>query len=60
VIWPMERFWNSRWRLYEERDVHLGGCEKLSREDALQNARKMKAEALGISIAVPQSSNGRV
>jgi len=58
VIRSMERFWNSRWRLYEERDVHLGSPEKLSREDALQKARKMKAEALGISIAVPQSSNG--
>lgn len=34
---------------------HLGSHEKLSREDALQKARKMKAEALGISIAVPQS-----
>jgi hypothetical protein len=31
------------------RNVHLGSCEKLSREDALQKARKMKAEALGIS-----------
>jgi len=35
---------------------HLGSPEKLSREDALQKGRKMKAEALGISIAVPQSS----
>ncbi|MDD1761895.1 MAG: hypothetical protein LUQ59_06640 [Methanothrix sp.] len=30
------------------RNVHLGSCEKLSREDALLRARRMKAEGLGI------------
>jgi len=49
-------FWREGGKV---RNVHLGSCEKLSREDALQKARKMKAEALGISIAVPQSPNGR-
>jgi len=30
-------------------NVHLGSCGKLDAEAALQKARKMKAEALGIS-----------
>jgi len=30
------------------RTVHQGSCRKLSREVAMQMARKMKAEALGI------------
>jgi len=28
--------------------VHLGSCKKVDHEAALQKARKMKAEALGI------------
>jgi len=43
-------YWMISWREGGKvRNVHLGSCEKLSREDALQKARKMKAEALGIS-----------
>jgi len=43
-------YWMTSWREGGKiRNIHLGSCEKLSREDALQKARKMKAEALGIS-----------
>jgi hypothetical protein len=31
------------------RNVHLGSCKKVDHETALQKARKLKAEALGIS-----------
>ena len=43
-------YWMTSWREGGKvRNVHLGSCKKLSREDALQKARKMKAEALEIS-----------
>jgi hypothetical protein len=29
-------------------DAHLGSCRKISEEDALQKARAMKAESLGV------------
>jgi hypothetical protein len=31
------------------RNVHLGSCAKMDAEASMQKARKMKAEALGIS-----------
>jgi hypothetical protein len=43
-------YWTTSWREDGRvRNVHLGIFEKVSREDALQKARKMKAEALGVS-----------
>lgn len=61
-LWVMEKwkrtkmgnkkyaYWMASWRECSRvRNVHLGSCNKLSREEALQKARKMKAEALGIS-----------
>jgi len=45
-------YWMTSWRERGKvRNVHLGSCEKLSCEDALQKARKMKAEALWITIS---------
>jgi hypothetical protein len=42
-------YWMISWREGGKvRNAHLGSCEKLSREDALQKAKKMKAEALGM------------
>jgi len=32
------------------RKVYLGSCKKLSRAEALQKARRMKAEALGVRL----------
>jgi hypothetical protein len=44
-------YWMTSWREGGKvRNVHLGSCEKLSREDALQKARKMKAAALAIKL----------
>ncbi len=43
-------YWISSWREGGKvRNVHLGSCAKVDREAAMQKARKMKAEALGIS-----------
>jgi len=40
----------ASWREGERvRNVHLGSCTKLDEETALQKAREMKAEALGLS-----------
>ena len=42
-------YWMANWR--EEgkvQNVHLGSCEKMSQNEALQKARKLKAEALAI------------
>jgi hypothetical protein len=43
-------YWMASWR---ERgnvhNVHLGSCRKISEEEALQKARAMKAEALGLN-----------
>lgn len=42
-------YWMTSWREgVKVCNIHPGSCEKLSREDALQKARKMKAEALRI------------
>lgn len=41
-------YWMASW--HEDgrtRNVHLGNSRKLSREEALQKAREMKAEAIG-------------
>lgn len=61
-VWVMEKtkttkkgsktygYWMSSWRVGDRvRNVHLGSCAKVDREAAIQKARKMKAEALGLS-----------
>jgi len=43
-------YWMASWRVGEKvRNVHLGSCRKVDHETALQKARKMKWEALGLS-----------
>ena len=61
-LWKMEKvkttkkgsqsyfYWMASWREGGKvRHVHLGSCRKVDHETALQKARKLKAEALGIS-----------
>ncbi len=41
--------WLAGWREGDKvRKVYLGSCSKMNRAEALQKAKKMKAEALGI------------
>jgi len=62
-LWQMEKskttkkgtqsyfYWMASWREGEKvRHVHLGSCRKVDHETALQKARKMKREALGLSV----------
>lgn len=62
TLWQMEKakttkkgskiylYWMASWREGSKiRNVHLGSCKKVDHEAALQKARKMKAEALGIA-----------
>ena len=43
------KYWMASWREGGKvRHVHLGSCRKISREEALQKARKMKTQALGL------------
>jgi len=62
TLWQMEKakttkkgsktyfYWMASWRVDGKvRNVHIGSCKKVDRETALQKARKMKTEALGIS-----------
>ncbi len=61
TLWQMEKtkttkkgsktylYWMASWREGGKvRNVHLGSCRKVDHETALQKARKLKAEALGI------------
>ena len=61
-LWQMEKvkstkkgsktylYWMASWREGDKvRNVHLGSCKKVDHEAALQKARKMKAEAIGIA-----------
>ena len=61
-LWQMEKskttkkgtrsyfYWMASWREGGKvRHVHLGSCRKVDRETALQKARKVKADALGLS-----------
>ncbi len=61
-LWQMEKakttkkgiktylYWMASWREGGKvRHVHLGSCRKVDHETALQKARKMKREALGLS-----------
>ena len=61
-LWQMEKekttkkgtqsylYWMASWREGGKvRHVHLGSCRKVDHETALQKARKLKAEALGVS-----------
>jgi len=42
-------YWMASWRESGRvRHVYLGSCRKISQEAAMQKARKMKAEALGL------------
>jgi hypothetical protein len=60
-LWQMEKskttkkgtrsyfYWMASWREGGKvRHVHLGSCRRVDRETALQKARKVKREALGI------------
>jgi len=43
-------YWHATWRHGQKVcNFYLGSCKKLTREQALQKAKKMKAEDLGIS-----------
>jgi len=43
-------YWMASWRKSGRvRHAYLGSCRKISREAAMQKARKMKAEALGLN-----------
>ena len=45
------RYWMANWREGGRvRNAHLGSCERISQSEALQKARKLKAEALVIKI----------
>jgi len=61
-LWQMEKskttkkgsktylYWIASWREGSKvRNVYLGSCKKVDHETALQKARKMKREALGLS-----------
>lgn len=61
-LWQMEKikttkkgtrsyfYWMASWREGGKvRHVHLGSCKKMDPETALQKARKVKAEALGLT-----------
>lgn len=60
-VWEMEKvkttkkgskayhYWMAGWREGDKvRNIHLGSCAKMDATAALQKARKIKAEALGI------------
>ncbi len=60
-LWQMEKvkstkkdsktylYWMASWREGGKvRNVHLGSCRKVDHETALQKARALKAEALGL------------
>ena len=60
-LWTMEKstkkgsrtyyYWMATWREGSRtRNVHLGSCARMDADAALQKARAMKAEALGIKI----------
>ncbi len=62
TLWQMEKekttkkgdqtylYWMASWREGGKvRNVHLGSCRKVDHKTALQKARKLKAEALGLS-----------
>ena len=62
-IWTMEKvksskkgsrtysYWMATWREGSRtRNVHLGSCARMDADAALQKAKAMKAEALGIKI----------
>jgi DNA repair exonuclease SbcCD ATPase subunit len=60
-VWQMQKvkttkgskiygYWMASWREGgKTRNIHLGSCMKTDAEAAMQKARKMKTEALGIS-----------
>lgn len=42
-------YWMASWREGQNvRNVYLGSCKKLSRADAVEKARKLKAKSLGL------------
>jgi hypothetical protein len=48
-IWTMEKVKSSK-KGSRTRNVHLGSCARMDAKAALQKAKVMKAEALGIKI----------
>jgi hypothetical protein len=59
TVWVMEKakagkvykYWMASWREGGRvRNVHLGSCKKVSHEEALQKARKMKAGSVRITL----------
>jgi hypothetical protein len=45
-------YWFAAWMMGNNtRNVYLGNCTKMDAETALQKARKLKAEALGLKLA---------
>jgi hypothetical protein len=63
TVWELEKtkttkkgkmtygYWMSSWREGDRvRNVHIGSCAKMDMGAARQKARKMKAEALGLSV----------
>ena len=65
-VWVMEKtkatkkgnktysYWMASWRdkknCLKVRNVHLGSCAKIDKETAMQKARQIKAEYLGVSL----------
>jgi hypothetical protein len=44
-------YWMANWREGSKvHNVHLGSCRKMSQADALEKAREMKKEALGVRL----------
>ena len=44
-------YWMATWREESRtRNVHLGSCARMDADAALQRARAMKAESLGIKL----------
>lgn len=69
-LWQMEKvkttkkgsrsyyYWMANWREGGKvRNVHLGSRERISQSEALQKARKLKAEALGLYCPKAQGTN---
>lgn len=42
-------YWTASWREGDKvRNLHLGSCKKMTKEEALTKARQLKAKSLGI------------
>jgi hypothetical protein len=46
-----KEYWHATWRNgHKVCNFYIGSCKKLTKEQALQKARKMKAKSLGIAL----------